>query len=549
MELTLIAAGTELPLSALIDAARNADQCGAWDDAVDGYMAALRRIEAGGDGSQAPQILRWLGRVYMERGQYDEAQRVLEASLVKAQMFGLRLDAASALNTMAAVEHMRGRLDVAEGLYTRAGAIAEEIGDADRLAAMIDQNLGILANIRGDLATALMRYQAALDRFRTLNDDGMATRVLTNMGLLRLQVGELAAAELSFNAAYQLAEARNDESMLARIDVNRAQLYLKRQNYERARECCENAYKRYSALGSDKGLGETHKTFGMLYRETGKPQIAHVQLSLALKLARSCENRLLEAETESERALLLLAERKVSTALHSLNRAHKIFVELDARREILDLRRRLDSLEATYMQAALIWGDETPVSASIIENPANMSRGKRVAELSVLLADACGYSDLIWLRIGAYLHDVGNRTLPAELLDKPGPLTLEERRVIESHTTAGDELIQQLEFPDDIRPMVRNHHEHWDGTGYPDGLAGEAIPLAARIICIADVYDALTTARSYRAPFSSDVALGIMASEAGKIFDPHLFKLFAALLRGSSTRNTTLDFAILRAAI
>jgi HD-GYP domain-containing protein (c-di-GMP phosphodiesterase class II) len=108
------------------------------------------------------------------------------------------------------------------------------------------------------------------------------------------------------------------------------------------------------------------------------------------------------------------------------------------------------------------------------------------------------------------------------------------------HTEIGDSLLRGLEFPAEIRHMVRNHHEHWDGTGYPDGLAGEQIPLAARILCIADVYDALTTRRSYRGAFSSEQALSIMEREAGSMFDPALFRKFAVMIRqGGPARTPT----------
>ena len=104
--------------------------------------------------------------------------------------------------------------------------------------------------------------------------------------------------------------------------------------------------------------------------------------------------------------------------------------------------------------------------------------------------------------MGAFLHDVGKTEVPEEILNKPGRLTDEERATMERHTVIGDEMLAPVEFPWDIRPMVRSHHERWDGRGYPDGLAAEAIPRSARILRLADVVDALTTARSYRAPLT-----------------------------------------------
>ena len=137
---------------------------------------------------------------------------------------------------------------------------------------------------------------------------------------------------------------------------------------------------------------------------------------------------------------------------------------------------------------------------------------------------------MTWLRMGAFLHDVGKTEVPVEVLNKPSGLTPEEWELMKAHTTKGDEIVAALEFPWEIRPIVRSHHEKWDGTGYPDRLAGYDIPLHARILCIADVFDALTTTRSYRPALSRAEALRIMTRDAGKHFDPELLEIFCTIL-------------------
>ncbi len=104
---------------------------------------------------------------------------------------------------------------------------------------------------------------------------------------------------------------------------------------------------------------------------------------------------------------------------------------------------------------------------------------------------------------------------------------------MQTHTTVGDQIVSELKFPFDIRPIVRNHHERWDGSGYPDGLKGEAIPVTARILCIADVYDAITTTRSYRPAFTHEEALKIMDGLAGSTLDPDLYHLFRTRVLGA----------------
>ncbi len=115
--------------------------------------------------------------------------------------------------------------------------------------------------------------------------------------------------------------------------------------------------------------------------------------------------------------------------------------------------------------------------------------------------------------------------VPHEILNKPGRLTPEEFDVIKQHPAWGVEMLAAIEFPWEIKPIIRWHHEKYDGSGYPDRLKGEAIPFAARILCVADVYDALTTTRSYRPGLTHARAAEIMRASEGQ-FDPQLLETF-----------------------
>ncbi|HEX6693828.1 MAG TPA: HD-GYP domain-containing protein, partial [Longimicrobiales bacterium] len=201
-----------------------------------------------------------------------------------------------------------------------------------------------------------------------------------------------------------------------------------------------------------------------------------------------------------------------------------------------ELDHRLDGLEETYLAVVEQWAES-------IEAKDRYTAGHcgRVADYAVRLAAASGFKgrDLTWFRMGGFLHDVGKTGVPLEILNKPGKLTDEEFLLMQSHTTMGDDIVAPLNFPWDIRPLVRSHHEKWDGTGYPDRLKGEEIPFAARILCVADVYDALTSARSYRPALSQAEAFKIMDRESGTTLDPVLYARFRELMLQSVPIRST----------
>jgi ribonuclease P protein subunit RPR2 len=130
------------------------------------------------------------------------------------------------------------------------------------------------------------------------------------------------------------------------------------------------------------------------------------------------------------------------------------------------------------------------------------------------------------VEFGFLLHDVGKVAVPDSILWKPEPLTTEERALMERHPIVGWEILSEIDFLGEAKLVVRHHHERWDGAGYPDGLAGETIPLAARVFAVADVLDALTTVRPYRQPSSLDEARAMIAESSGTQFDPEVVDAF-----------------------
>ena len=131
-----------------------------------------------------------------------------------------------------------------------------------------------------------------------------------------------------------------------------------------------------------------------------------------------------------------------------------------------------------------------------------------------------GQTDLDALQAAALLHDIGKLAVPEHIISKPGRLTPEEFEKMKIHPLVGAEILEEVKFPYPVVPIVRAHHEKWDGSGYPFGLAGEEIPVGARILSVVDCFDALASDRQYRRALPLDEAMGIVVSESGKAFDP-----------------------------
>jgi putative nucleotidyltransferase with HDIG domain len=174
--------------------------------------------------------------------------------------------------------------------------------------------------------------------------------------------------------------------------------------------------------------------------------------------------------------------------------------------------------------------DSVKVLVGVIEAKDPFTRGHsdRVKQLSLRIASSLGFTDdrLESLEYGALLHDIGKIGIKDEVLQKVEALTFEEYRHIQEHPLIGVKILEGIDFFKDKIPMIRNHHEHFDGCGYPDGLAGESIPLEERIISVADAYGAMTSGRPHRKAMPLQDVLMELWRGKGKQFDPHIVDIF-----------------------
>jgi putative nucleotidyltransferase with HDIG domain len=511
-----------------IEAAERHERAGQRELARRHYETGLHRLDRG-ERAAAAAIIRRIARTYIDEGQFDAALDCLDAALAIAELAQDGSGIAHALNLVAIVHAQRGELDDVTRVATMALDHARLAGD-ESLQAFISQNLAVSASMRGDFGAALVHYAVSLVAFRGAGRHEHVGRVLNNMALVYTQMDRLDEAQAAYDEAIVLCGAAGDTPARLLALVNSADLLLARGELDRAATLCHTVISEAEAADEKRSLGEANKFLGVIARARGDTLESEMRLSAAYENAMRREDLLLAAETAREQAKLYETLGKSRETLQSLSLSHRLFTKLRALRDLTDLQRRVDRLERQFYSIVTRWAQD-------IESKDSYTRGhcERVADYACALARDVGFDDItmFWFRIGALLHDVGKIVVPSEILNKPGRLTAEEREAIERHAAAGSELLADIDFPWDVLPMVRGHHERWDGTGYPDRLAGEDIALSARITCIADVFDALTTDRPYRPGFTYDQALSMMAADVGTMFDPALFPRFERLMRAS----------------
>jgi ribonuclease P protein subunit RPR2 len=224
------------------------------------------------------------------------------------------------------------------------------------------------------------------------------------------------------------------------------------------------------------------------------------------------------AENERLRRRLDAAEREAADSARQLE-----LYAADLRETFKSERERAQQLSRSYM--ATVRALSNAVEA---RDAYTGKHAERVARYAIEIGRQLGlpWPDAPEIEFGFLLHDVGKLAVPDSILFKPGPLTAEERTLMSRHTIVGAEIMRDIEFLAEASKVVRSHHERWDGSGYPDGLAREQIPLTARVFAVADVFDALTTNRPYRTALPFDEAQEMIAAESGKHFDPDVVDAF-----------------------
>jgi putative nucleotidyltransferase with HDIG domain len=238
----------------------------------------------------------------------------------------------------------------------------------------------------------------------------------------------------------------------------------------------------------------------------------HRPAQLVLRVERAIERGLLMQERAQAYQLLEQRVHRQTQQLHDQSKQLTTMIE----HVLLTYQATLTALEAAL--------DARDQSAP--------GHCRRVAELAVQLGRhmGLGEKDLVALEHGARLHDIGKLGIPDTILLKPGPLSPEERQIMERHPEIGCQIVAHIDFLQDALPIIRHHHEHWDGSGYPYGLEGTEIPLLARIFSVVDAFDAQANVRPYNTRPSVEKALVSVRAHRGTWFDPSAVDAFVSMI-------------------
>lgn len=349
---------------------------------------------------------------------------------------------------------------------------------------------------------------------------------------------------------------------------NYTRLLLEVDNIDKAKERCEIA-KRY-ALQSRSSRAELMASIaeGLYEVHAGMSDVGLSRLTKVLERARTLKSVLRDAliamvkayevAGDPEKALVYLRELMLHTKkMQQDNALHHHRLHLDAlERELPEAGRTQDVLlrreavlkgklaEQELFKSRIELLERLAVTAELRDDSTG-EHSYRVGRLSSLLAAdyGCDEDTCFMVDLAARLHDIGKIGIPDGILLKPDRLTDAERQLMQTHTVVGAELLAQSNIPhmQMAEEIARYHHEWWNGSGYPAGISGTAIPIAARITALADVYDALTHKRPYKEPWPVRKALEEIASLKGKQFDPELTDLFLALIPRLQREQGDLD--------
>lgn len=497
--------------------ARALAKLGRYGEAVDENQKLLQCNQDKSSLPRRAEVFLEIGQLLAKQGELDGALGHVHRALAAYRRLNDAQGVCKSLRNLGVIYIELGEFEDAEVAYNE----AIEMTSADNqsiLFADLNNNLGAIKNMKGDWEGALFCYNISREAYERENEVRKAAYTINNIGITLLEQEQYEQALKNFISALRVSESIKDAPLSLILSINLTDLYLKRNEIEEAKRYCHNAtlYLDSERLKNSQ-LAETLKLSGRIAFLEKNFDAALSRYNEALEICRDLGLQYIEAEILYEKGQLFLQTERQMEALQLLESSLKIFSQIEATGKADKTEKLIKSIEELYLRIF-------ESMALRVDQKDHYTKGHsdRVAKLSLVLARELYLpnGEIKAIVAASLLHDIGKIDVPDEVLKKNGRLTNEEYEIIKNHPDAGIQRLSGIKFPWEIVSLIRHHHERYDGKGYPAGLAGELIPLGARIICVADVFDALTSERSYRKAFSSQRALEVMRNEMGMAFDP-----------------------------
>ena len=544
-------AGSGKSVRDLLDEARTAET----DDLIRSRsLVQQARVLARSNGDQPgeAEALYRLASVTYQLGQLDEAFGLALEARDLARRCAAPVVEVWALNLVGIVHHQAGNYSQALESLLQALEIYRPTADLSDLGNLLNTIAAVHHSLR-DTDRALVTYEAALEANRKSPRRGFDAITLANMAKVRAERQENLLAVSLGEAALEIAREHLPEHV-AEILANLAEAYAELQLLPQADACLDEADESLSRIAGQLSrtspmalvavqiargrvriaIGDTSGAITVLEKAVALAQqndfsdvelVAHGLLAEVLKSLGRFEEALLHREA-CNRIHEQIFNRDTDLRIKTLQISHDTLAARD-QAELLRVRTteleelvtaRTQDLEEQHYEAF-----ERLAAIAEYRDPDSSEHSTRVGELAAELALQLG-EDRRWsedLRLAGRLHDVGKVGVPDAILQKPGALTDEEFAIMKTHTTVGARVFigSRSTLLQLAAEIAISHHERWDGSGYPSGLAGAAIPLSGRLVAVADVYDALITAHSYKHAWSSSDAVSHIIAGRGTQFE------------------------------
>ena len=435
-------------------------------------------------------------------------------------------------------------------------------------------NFGVIYYSLRDYDESLEYLKKSLEIQKFLENTNQTASTLNNIGAILVETQKYDEALKYLEESLQLKEKLDDKVGIINSLLNISAIYMKSQNYDNSLKYLDRALNLCEETGNKVELALTMIEIAKVEIEQDKIDEAIEYLEKSLKIGEeidvpdivrtSCEqlskvyersgdfenalkyfrksieakNRIIQEkrnkaiaemeikyETEKKERELEISRLKnveLKKTNDELIRTQKALQEYRDNLEQL-VQQRSEELVESYKKLQQTFDAIIKTMTKVVEfrDPYTAGHQERVSKLAVAIAQQMGLDEhtIEGIRLAGMVHDIGKIYVPAEILTKPGKLSSVEFMLIKNHSSAGYEILKSIDFPWDIAKIVRQHHERLDGSGYPDGLSADEITLEAKIIAVADVVEAISSHRPYRAALGIEIAMDEIKKNAGKLYD------------------------------